>query len=112
MQFAIIASAIIVSLAILFGLRQYLRSKERRAMIEKGLDPSLTEIYSKKDSSRFFLFAGVLLLGIAIGIITGIGLASLFKMHGETKEFIVLSVIIFTGISSFVCYYLSRDNNK
>lgn len=112
MDTTIFISALTLSFAILFALRQYNRSKERRAMIEKGLDPSLIDIYSSKLGARTFLFAGIILLGVAIGIIAGITLAAVFKTPGETKEFILLSTIVCTGLSCFACYYLSRDKTK
>lgn len=109
MELSIIISSIIISIAVLLSFRQYYRSKERRAMIEKGLDPSLVNIYSKGIGRKIFLFAGILSFGVALGIITGIILATIFKTPGETKELILLSVLIFTGLSFFVCYYLGKD---
>lgn len=106
---SIIVSLIIISTAVLIALRQYYKSKERRAMIEKGLDPSLVNIYSKGIGRKIFLFAGILSLGLALGIVTGIILATLFKTPGETKELILLSVLVFVGLSFFVCYYLWKD---
>jgi uncharacterized membrane protein YbjE (DUF340 family) len=111
MNASIIISVLILSIAAIVALRQLNRSKERRAMIEKGLDPSLVNIYSNNNSRRIFLYIGILLLGGAIGMITGILLAGLFKMPGETKEFILMSMIIFLGISCFVCYALSRNKS-
>ncbi|RPD40159.1 hypothetical protein EG028_16025 [Chitinophaga barathri] len=81
-------------------------------MIEKGLDPSLVNIYSTKFGRKLFLYGGILFLGAALGIITGILLAAVFKMPGETKEFILLSTLIYTGLSLFVCYYLSQDKKN
>ena len=109
MDTTIILAVIILSLAMLSGLRRYYKSRERRSMIEKGLDPSLVNIYDDKSNKKVFLFAGIFLLGLAIGIITGIVLAGLLKLPGETKELILLSVIISMGISSFICYRLSGD---
>ena len=109
MNASIIISTLIISIAAIIVLGQFHKSKERRAMIERGLDPSLVDIYSNNNSKRIFLYAGILLLGCAIGIITGILLASAFKTPGETKEFIFMSVTIFTGLSCFTCYLLSRN---
>ena len=81
-------------------------------MIEKGLDPSLLNIYSSQSGRKLFLYAGILLLSVAIGIITGIILASVLKIPGETKECILLSTIISIGLSFFVCYYLSRNEKS
>lgn len=109
MELSIIIASLIFSTALLIGLRQYYKSRERRTMIEKGLDPSLVNIYSPRSGRRVFLFGGIFSLGLALGILTGIILATLFKMPGETKEFIYLSILIFTGLSFFVCYHLSKD---
>ena len=112
MELSIIISSLIVSVAVTVILRSYYKSKERRALIEKGLDPSLVNIYSGKNSRKIFLISGILLLGVALGIITGILLASLFKTPTETKEFILLSVLIITGISLFVCHHISSNKTN
>ncbi|MFT3677401.1 MAG: hypothetical protein QM781_16000 [Chitinophagaceae bacterium] len=112
MEIAIIIAAIILSATILAAIRQQVRSKERRALIEKGLDPSLVNIYPSGTGRNIFLFGGIILLAVAIGIITGMLLASIFKMPGETKEFILLSVLISAGISLFICHSLLRNRNS
>jgi|GEM_PF-3131364 len=112
MEIAIITTAIILAATMLAALRQQHRSKERRALIEKGLDPSLVNIYSSGTGKKIFLLGGIILLGAALGIITGILLAGIFKMPGETKEFILLSVLILGGISLFACHYLLRDKTN
>ncbi len=112
MEIAIIIAAIILCATILTVTRQQLRSKERRSLIEKGLDPSLINIYTSSAGKNIFLFGGIILLGVAIGIITGILLATVFKMPGETKEFMWLSVLISTGIALFICHTLSREKNN
>lgn len=112
METSIIISALIVATAILIAARQYFKSKERRAMIEKGLDPSLVNIYASNTGRKLFLFAGIFFLAVALGIVTGIILATLFKTPGETKEFIYLSVLIYAGLSFFACFYLSREKTN
>lgn len=112
MDYSIIISTLIVSLAIIVIFRSYYRSKERRALIEKGLDPSLVNIYSGRINRKLFLFSGILLLGVAFGIITGITLALLFTSRNEAEDFILLSVLISTGISLLVCYYISGNKTS
>lgn len=73
------------------------------------MDPSLANIYSTKLGRKLFLYGGIIFLGFTLGIITGIILATIFKTPGETKEFILLSTLIYTGLSFFLCYYLSQD---
>lgn len=109
MELSIIISSLIISVTALTALRQYFKFKERRAIIENGLDPSLVNIYSNKAGRKIFLFVGIFSLGIALGIITGIVLATILKAPGAAKEFIFLSLLIFAGVSGFVCYYLSKD---
>ena len=105
-------TSLIVSIAVIVIFRSYYSSKERRAMIEKGLDPSLVNIYSDTNSRKIFLYSGIILLGVALGIITGITLAILFTSRQDAEDFILLSVLIITGISLLVCYYISGNKTN
>jgi hypothetical protein len=109
MIFALVS---IVLTALLAAFYLHIRAKERRMMLEYGLDPSLINIYSKNNGGMVFLFIGIILLGIAMGVSTGILLARRLNIPGETKELIILSLIIFTGISCVLCYYLSRYRSR
>jgi hypothetical protein len=112
MEYAIILSSAVIAVTVLLSFRQYYRSKERSILIEKGLDPSLLNIYSAGQGRKLFLYGGILCLGLAIGIIMGIILATIFKTPGETKEFILLSTLICLGISFFACYHLGHDKKS
>lgn len=112
MEYSIILSTLIVSVAVIIILRSYYRSKERRALIEKGLDPSLVNIYSDRNSRKNFLYAGILLLGVALGILTGITLAVIFASRQNAEDFILLSTFIITGISLLVCYQISANKSN
>lgn len=112
MEYSIIISSLIASAAIVLIFRNYYRSKERRALIEKGLDPSLVNIYSGRNSRNVFLYSGIILLGIALGILTGIILAVVFTSRQEAEDFILLSVLIVTGISLLVCYYIHGNKTS
>src|SRR5688572_16633119 len=107
MEYSIIISTLIVSVAVAVIFRSYYRSKERRALIEKGLDPSLINIYSDGNIRKIFLYSGILLLGVALGILTGITLAVIFTSRQNAEDFILLSTLIITGISLLVCYTIS-----
>jgi hypothetical protein len=109
MEYTLIISTLIVSVAAVLIFRSYYRSKERRALIEKGLDPSLVNIYSDRNSRNIFLYAGILLLGVALGILSGITLAIIFTSRQNAEDFILLSTLIITGISLLVCYYISGN---
>lgn len=109
MELSIIISSLIVSAAVVIIFRSHYRSKERRALIEKGLDPSLVNIYSDRNSRNIFLYAGIILLGVALGILTGITLAVIFASRQSAEDFILLSTLIITGISLLICYHISGN---
>lgn len=102
---------IVIAVAVLIGLNLYLRSKERHKMLDKGLDPSLLEIYETR-RSNLFLYAGIILLGVALGAISGLLIAKILDARGVTEEFMLLGLITWGGISCFVCYYVSRAKDK
>src|SRR5687767_3005082 len=112
MELSIIISSLIVSVAVIVIFRSYYRSTERRALIEKGLDPSLANIYSDRNSRNLFLYSGIILLGVALGIITGITLAVLFTSRQEAEDFILLSTLSITGLSLLVCYHISGNKTR
>lgn len=112
MEYSIVISSLIVSVAVIIVFRSYYRSKERRALIEKGLDPSLVNIYPVRYNRKIFLYSGILLLGVALGIIIGITLALIFTSRTAAEDFILLSVLVTTGISLFVCYHISGNKTN
>lgn len=112
MEYTIILITLILSATAIVILQNHHRSKERRALIEKGLDPSLVNIYSNTNGRKIFLYAAILLLGVALGIIIGITLAIIFTSRQNAEDFILLSVLITTGISLYVCYHISAHKNN
>jgi hypothetical protein len=113
MEIVFIIIGTLASVTLLSGYNLYLRSKERHKLIDKGLDPSLVNIYQKdRTYSNVFLYVGILLLGTAMGISSGVILGRSLQLPGETKELIVLSLIVWTGVSCIICYYLSRFKDK
>ena len=102
---------IVIAVASLIGLSLYLRSKERHKMMDKGLDPSLLEIYENK-GSNIFLYVGIMLLGSVLGFSSGGLLAWALDQRGVTEEYMILGLITGIAISCFVCYYVSRSKDK
>jgi hypothetical protein len=102
---------ITLAVALLIGLSLYLRSKERHKMMDKGLDPSLLNIYESK-GNNIFLYVGIMLLGTALGATSGILLAWALDERSITEEFMLLGLVVWIGISCFVCYYVSRAKEK
>lgn len=68
----------------------------------------LSNYIAKRNYGNVFLHIGILLLGIALGIITGVLLARSLELEGETNEMIVLSLIVWVGIACIGCFFLSR----
>ena len=67
---------------------------------------------AKRNYSNVFLYIGILFLGIALGIISGVLLARSLKLGGETNEMIALSIIVWVGLSCIGCFFLSRYLGK
>lgn len=108
---AIVLIALPLLLAI-FGIFYYYittRSKERMAIIEKGLPPNYF-----KDAANFLPF--ILMLGIvSIGISLGIALGGiLWSLEIEAiKSFIFPFVIfLFLGISLIISYFVMKSIQK
>jgi transcriptional regulator with XRE-family HTH domain len=59
-----------------------------------------------------FLSIGILALGIALGVSTGVIVARILDLDGETNEMIVLSLIVWIGISCIACYFLSQKLSR
>jgi hypothetical protein len=113
MSIIIVFGLAIILTALLIAFYLHTRSRERKIMLEYGLDPSLINLYSKKSSGGVaFLFIGIILLGVATGISTGVFLAQAMKMPGETKELVILCLIISIAVSCILCFYLSRHRNS
>lgn len=68
----------------------------------------LSSYVAKRNYGHVFLYTGILLLGIALGFITGVLLAKSLALGGETNEMIVLSLIVWVGIACIACFFLSR----
>lgn len=71
-----------------------LKNRERMALIEQGMDPSLAE--HKPDNTQNSHKNGIILIGIAIGIITGYILNQAFNV----PDFVAYSspILLFCGV--------------
>jgi hypothetical protein len=83
------------------------RRKERMAMLEKGVDASV--FFSKKTSSNeYSLKYGLLLIGLAIGILFGNLLAN-SEPFAEAEEAAYFSMIfLFGGLALLINYFIAR----
>ncbi|MFA8433016.1 MAG: DUF6249 domain-containing protein [Marinifilaceae bacterium] len=81
------------------------RNKERMALIEKGIDANLLET-AKKDQSMNSLKYGILLVGLAIGILVG---NILDINHMLTEEVAYFSMIfLFGGLALLIFYAIAK----
>jgi len=88
-----------IVLSIYFSVKA--RNKERMALIEKGFD--LSEIYKNKEKKHGFFKFGVILIGIAFGLIFGV----LFSKTGFLPDVIsyFAMILLFGGIGVLMANY-------
>lgn len=85
------------------------RNKERMAMIEKGADPTLFK--TKAPSAMFFtLKAGLLFIGVALGVLFGSLLANAAGM--EEGAAYVSMIFLFGGIGLVVGYVFQSKKTE
>lgn len=85
------------------------RHKERQALIEKGLDIDLL-IGDKKCSTLESLKYGVLLIGLAIGILVGNILDAYTDLNEEVSYFSM--IFLFGGLALLVFYELAKKQEE
>lgn len=85
------------------------RNKERLAMMEKGLDPSVLKD-EFKTNGNFALKTGIFLIGIAMGIIAGGIAADLYIFPHDTSYFAF--IFLFGGISLVVSAFIDRKKSN
>lgn len=85
------------------------RHRERKALIEKGLDISLL-VEEKKCSTLSSLKYGVLLIGLAIGILIGNILDAYTGLNEEVSYFSM--IFLFGGLALLVFYGLVKRQEE
>jgi hypothetical protein len=98
---------IVISLTLsLFGIMYYYlttRTKERLALIEKGLPP--TSFTRPGGYLPLLLLLGVLSMGIAAGIAAG---ALLSTLVGDQGYVYPVTIFFFAGLSLVIAYYILK----
>jgi len=100
---------IIISLGLflmIFGLN-YLKSRERMALIERGIelkDPAL------RDRTSSVLRTSLLFIGVGIGLIIAYFISANTEANGEAIYFPLL--FIFGGLGLLVSYIIERKREK
>lgn len=83
------------------------RHKERQALIEKGMDLS-SLVVDKKCSTLESLKYGILLIGLAIGILIGNILDAYTGLNEEVSYFSM--IFLFGGIALLLFYTMARKH--
>jgi hypothetical protein len=103
----------IVLFGVVFGIVYIVvsaRHKEKMAMIEKGADPNLFKSQQLKFSRYNTFKYGLLLVGIAIGIIVG-GIIDASDIVKEEAAFFS-AILFFGGLALIVAFLLRNKLDK
>lgn len=85
------------------------RHRERKALIEKGLSAELL-VSASKDRTQESLKYGILLVGLAIGILIGNILDTYTRMSEEVSYFSM--IFLFGGIALLTFYSLTKKQKN
>ena len=87
-----------------------IRKKERMAMIEKGFDAS--KFYVTKTKNEYSLKYGLLLIGLALGILIGnvISKTDAFMYEKEAAYFSM--IFLFGGLSLVIYHFMAKKMFK
>jgi ABC-type Fe3+-siderophore transport system permease subunit len=99
--------------AIVFGfiygiIYVLVRKKERMALIEKGADASM--FFGRQGFNFYALKFGLLLIGIAVGLILGAILTAITLLNNEAAYFSM--IFLFGGIGLVISHYLEKKERK
>jgi len=83
-----------------------IRRKERMAMMERGVDPSIFHTPSKKNTMS--LKYGILLVGVALGILMGKFLATTAAFMYEEEVAYFSMIFLFGGLGLLIYHFLSK----
>ncbi|MCB2221522.1 MAG: hypothetical protein KQI35_14075 [Bacteroidetes bacterium] len=101
----------VLVLAIIFGtilgiIYLGIRRKERMAMMEKGVDASMFLTPRKKSSLS--LKYGLLLIGVALGILIGKLLATTEAFRFEEEAAYFSMIFLFGGMALIIHYFMDK----
>lgn len=85
-----------------------IRKRERMAFLEKGVDISKMEI--NKQTSATSLKYGLLLIGIAVGLLLGDVLSCTTDLQEEVAYFSM--VFIFGGLALVIFHFIDKKNRS
>ncbi|MEA4918899.1 DUF6249 domain-containing protein [Proteiniphilum sp.] len=101
----------VVLLWVILEIRKInLRNRERMSLISQGIIPE-EEIRQKRNPNRFVsLRNGIVLIGIAIGILVGFAVTEGMSLTDEKAFWIYsASILLFLGIGYLVYFFTTRN---
>lgn len=105
----------VLVLAIIFGaiiaiVYLSIRKKERMAMMEKGVDASV--FFTPKKRNSYALKYGLLLIGVALGILIGNILAVTHAFMHEKEAAYFSMIFLFGGLALVIYYFMAKKMAK
>lgn len=83
-----------------------IRKKERMAMMEKGVDASV--FFTPKKGNSYALKYGLLLIGVALGILIGNILAATSAFMYEKEAAYFSMIFLFGGLALVIYYFMAK----
>ncbi len=83
-----------------------IRKKERMAMLEKGVDASV--FFTPKKRNSYALKYGLLLIGVALGILIGNILATTNAFMYEKEAAYFSMIFLFGGLALVIYYFMAK----
>lgn len=101
----------VIILTIIFGaivaiVYLNIRKKERMAMMEKGVDASV--FFTPKKKNSYALKYGLLLIGVALGILIGNILATTEAFMYEKEAAYFSMIFLFGGLALVIYYFMAK----
>lgn len=111
-----IISVFSVPIVLVWVILEYRKSKlrntERMALISQGIIPAEEEVQPKKANPNRFvsLRNGIVLVGIAVGIIVAFFISEGMELYDE-KAFAIYtaSILLFLGIGYLIYFFVTRN---
>ncbi|MBB6499514.1 DUF6249 domain-containing protein [Pedobacter cryoconitis] len=101
MEFLVPITLFICGFAMIFGIR-YLMSKERMALIERGINPNEGASAPKPFLSLKF---GLLLVGLGLGFLVSLIGTISFNLHSDQEVAVYFGCIAIFGGLGLICSY-------
>lgn len=105
----------VLVLAVIFGsilaiVYLSIRRKERMAMMEKGVDAAM--FVTPHKNTAYSLKYGIMLIGVALGILIGKILATTEAFMYEEEAAYFSMIFLFGGLGLVIYYFLSKKMNR